>query len=99
MYIRKTLYNEIQLTIYIDKEDYFVRYQVMDTNNSRPYHPFYNPDLRHDNLVYIEVANNFNAFMDELVGYKLFKKVNPGKKKQKQEKKSLGKERCSGITG
>ena len=31
------------------------------------YTPFYNPDLRHHNLVFDEVAKNYNKFMDSLV--------------------------------
>lgn len=31
------------------------------------YTPFYNPDLRHHNLVFDEVARNYNKFMDSLV--------------------------------
>lgn len=64
---KKELYpGYIYLYLSIDKEDMYMNIQVSD-NNGNIYVPFYNPDQRYNNLVYIEVVKNYNKYMDKLV--------------------------------
>lgn len=62
--------NTIVLNLFIDKEDYYMAINVQD-NEGNWYSPFYNPDDRHDNNVYLEVVKNYNNFMDKLVDKKI----------------------------
>ena len=62
--------NTIVLNLFIDKEDYYMTINVQD-NEGNWYSPFYNPDDRHDNNVYLEVVKNYNNFMDKLVDKKI----------------------------
>lgn len=67
----KQLYgNYISLSLFINKEDLALVVNVHD-NNGYTYSPFYNPDDRHNNLVYKEVIRNYNNFMDRLVEKKI----------------------------
>lgn len=70
---RRTLYkNIIFLTLWIDKEDWSMIIDVSDSNGL--YIPFYNPEVRHDNLVYEDVVRNYNYFMDKLVDKNILNK-------------------------
>lgn len=63
----KQLYNNyVYLRLYIDVEDKNLIVNILD-NEGCSYAPFFNPDDRHDNLVYEQVVNNYNNFMDDLV--------------------------------
>lgn len=90
MVFEKSLYKHgmISMKIIVDKEDYFVRTLIYNTGTLLPYHPFYLPELRHHNLVYAEVVNNFNSHMDRLVTFGLFKKEKTsGKRKTKKRRR------------
>lgn len=63
---RKPLYgNTIYLNIFIDKDDHHMRVDVQD-DNGYTYHPFYNPETRHNNKVYNKIVKEYNNFMDKL---------------------------------
>lgn len=65
--ICKSLYgNTIILNLMIDKEDNHLVVNVQDMSGYT-YAPFYNPELRHNNMVYLDVVNAFNEYMDTLV--------------------------------
>lgn len=44
------------------------------------YAPFYNPDLRHDNLVYKDVIKAYHEFMNKLVKKRIIKHREDGRK-------------------
>ena len=70
--LRKALYgNTIFLNLFIDKDDYHMTVNVQDSENNW-YPPFYDPDNRHDNMVYLEVVKNYNNLMDKFVDKKIF---------------------------
>lgn len=73
-YMKKELYKGyVYLYLFINKSDLHMDVKVND-NDGYPYTPFYNPDVRHNNLVYIEVANKYNGFMDSLVKKNILKR-------------------------
>lgn len=83
--INKYLYKDlIRLNILIDKSDGYIVINVTN-ENSDTYVPFYNPETRHDNLVYEEVVKNFNKFMDSLVKKKVLKVKRKRKRKVKEK--------------
>lgn len=64
---RKTLYGGyVCAYLYIEKEDNCLIVKVQD-NDGNPYSPFYNPNDRHNNRVYLEVVENYTKYMDFLV--------------------------------
>lgn len=68
---KKSIYgNYIFLNLHIDKSDFYLTVNVQD-NNGFTFSPFYNPNDRHNNLVYKEVVKNYNNFMDSLVSKKI----------------------------
>lgn len=70
---RRTLYgNTIFLTLLIEKDDNYMVINVSD-NGGNTYSPFYNPDDRHNNLVYEDVVKTYNYFMDKLVEKKILR--------------------------
>lgn len=72
----RTLYkNTIFLQIIVDKSDMTMTIKVSDINDGGIYSPFYNPDDRHNNLVYLDVVNTYNYFMDKLVNKNILKYV------------------------
>lgn len=58
--------NLILLRLMIDKEDNWMVANV-SYKNRETYAPFYNPDLRHDNLVAEVVIDKYNEIMDGLI--------------------------------
>ena len=74
--IKKVLYKYpdktpyVTLTLLIEGEWLVVN---VNTDSGETYPPFYNPDLRHGNFVYEEVAETYNHFMDKLVRKKILK--------------------------
>lgn len=71
--LRKMLYEKtIAMSILIDKHDHYVAVNVRDQNTGYPYTPFYNPDDRHDNLVYEEVCKKYNQLIEKLVAKEVF---------------------------
>ena len=76
--IQKYLYKEIIiLTVIINFEEKHLAINVC-YNNDNLYAPFYDPDVRRNNIVADRVIDNYNRFMDELVKKKILKhhKVN-----------------------
>lgn len=64
---RRSLYgNMIYLTLFIDEDDLHLEVNVQDYDGEI-YAPFYNPDDRYNNLVYLQVVKNYNDIMDKLV--------------------------------
>ena len=57
--------NIVKASISINKEDYIVTVNV--THNGNMYAPFYNPDDRHNNLVYAKSVVEYNKQMDDFV--------------------------------
>lgn len=69
----KKLYeNTITLFIAINKSDYSVKITVRDQNTGSLYAPFYNPENRHNDLVYQQVCKKYNKLIDELVEKEIF---------------------------
>ena len=61
----------VTLTVLVE-DDWLVVNVSDDTGNA--YAPFYNPKLRHDNLVCDAVIAKYNNIMDELVNRRILKK-------------------------
>jgi len=60
------LYKDIvKASISIDKEDFEMSVDV--THNDNMFAPFYNPDDRHNNMVYEKSVKEYNRQMDALV--------------------------------
>lgn len=55
----------------------------IECDNGEVYIPFYNPELRHDNLVYEAIVTEYNKIMDGLVRNKILnhERVSYGKNK------------------
>lgn len=88
-FTRKALYgNYVSLSLYVDKEDYSLGIKVQD-NEGIPYVPFYNPDQRHNNLVYLEVIRNYTNFMDSLVTKGILDRVDEEKIKMNKDGKII----------
>lgn len=64
---KKQLDKFFQLTINISIDDTGKYMNSIVTDDGSIYAPFYNIDMRHDNLVYDEVVHKVNSFMDGLV--------------------------------
>lgn len=72
--IQKYLYEEIIiLTVIIDFEEKHLAINVCDDKDNL-YAPFYDPEVRKNNLVADRVINNYNRFMNELVDKKILKR-------------------------
>lgn len=56
--------NIVKAAISIDKEDFKMTVDV--THNGYMFAPFYNPDDRHNNLVYTKSVREYNKQMDKL---------------------------------
>lgn len=78
--LRKSLYgnNSIILTLLVEKEDNNMVVNV-STDDGFPYAPFYNPNDRHDNVVYEDVVKKYNNIMDGLVKKKILEPSNDEK--------------------
>lgn len=64
---KRSLYgNTIYLVLFIDEEDMHLGVNIQDYDGET-FAPFYNPDDRYNNLVYLQVVNNYNNIMDRLV--------------------------------
>lgn len=69
--LRRVLYKGfVYLSIIIDRSNSYMIVNVQD-NMGFPYSPFYNPNDRHDNKVYEDVARRYNQIMDNLVRNKI----------------------------
>ena len=55
----------VKASISIDKEDFEMSVDV--THNDNMFAPFYNPDDRHNNMVYEKSVKEYNRQMDALV--------------------------------
>ena len=74
-YVSDTCYlyeDYIRLILMIDESGYMI--PSVTCEDGETYGPFHNPDLRYNNLVYNEVAKNYNKYMDKLVKKKLLVK-------------------------
>lgn len=66
--LRRELYDHyIYANIAIEKEDYTLNVSVYTNDDGLCYGPFYDPEWRHNNLVYEEVVKKYNLLMDRLV--------------------------------
>ena len=57
--------NIVKVSISINKENFEISVDV--THNDNMFAPFYNPDDRHNNLVYEKSIEEYNKQMDKLV--------------------------------
>ena len=71
------------VTLYIVIEDRDMTISVM-CDNGEIYVPFYNPEVRHDNLVYDKIIQNYITTMEDLVNKKILKH----RKRKNNERKS-----------
>lgn len=63
--LTKYLYkNIIKMILYISPEENYLNIDML--HNDHLFSPFYNPDDRHDNLVYDEVIKKYHKYMDKL---------------------------------
>ena len=62
----------IKLRIFIDPYEPYMEISVINENGDL-YAPYYNPEMRHNNLVYKEVIKNYNTFMNKLVKKRILK--------------------------
>lgn len=70
--LTKYLYkNIIKMVLYISPDENYLNTEML--HNDHLFAPFYNPDDRHDNLVYDEVIKKYNKYMDRLVKKGLIK--------------------------
>lgn len=81
---KKLFENTIYLFISISKSDYTAKITVRDQNTGQLYAPFYNPENRHNDLVYVQVCKKYNSLIDKLVEKEIFeyevkRKMNDGK--------------------
>lgn len=82
----KQLYgNHIRLILLIGKDMESIVINVQD-NNGEIYAPFYNPDLRHNNLVCDKVIATYNKLMDKLCAKNILKRT---KEYQMTDKKTI----------
>ena len=66
--LNRELYDHyVYANIVIEKEDHTLNVNVYTNDDGLSYGPFYDPEWRHDNLVYEEVVRKYNLFMDKLV--------------------------------
>ena len=70
--LTKYLYkNIIKMVLYISPDENYLNTEML--HNDHLFAPFYNPDDRHDNLVYDEVVKKYNKYMDKLARKGLIK--------------------------
>ena len=62
----------VTLDIIVNTDNLDLMMRVRD-DSGNVYAPFYNPDMRHNNLVYEKIVTEYHNFMEKLVDKKILK--------------------------